>query len=114
MPATITVRESKGEGARSITVEYEFGRTLERLAKIIHEDTVFSAAVATFTADLRKMVRARLKAGESDQAILDAVKAWKPANKGGDPVVARINQLMDKLPGDKQAALLQRFGAKAS
>lgn len=114
MPGVITVKASRGEGARSITVEREFGNNVGEMVKIFGEEAVYAAAHATMTADLRKMVTTRLKANEPDEEIIAAVAAWKPPLRTGDPLLVRINKLMEQLPGEKQAALLRRYGVPAS
>jgi len=113
MPETVKVREERKEGARSIDVTYEFGSTLEEMIESFGPDKVYSAALETFKADLRNMVRARLKAKEEDEEIHEAVTAWTPGARSGNPNVARIHRLLDKLPGAEQKAIRERLGSLA-
>lgn len=114
MPEIVKVRESRKEGAKAIDVTYDFGSNLEVMSKKFGPETVYGAALETFKSDLRKMVRTRLNAKETDDQINAAVKAWIPGARSGDPKLARIHKLLDQLPGAEQAAILKRFKMVAS
>lgn len=111
MSMKVKVRESRKAGAEAIEVAYDFGDNLDGMVKKFGADAVYSAALESFKADLRKMIRPRLIAKEPDQQIHEAVKSWTPGPRSGDPTVARIHKLLDQLPGAKQEAILKRFKA---
>jgi hypothetical protein len=96
MPQTVKIRESKQEGARTITVIYEFGKEVDDLVRKFGPEVVFNAAVDALTRDIRAIVRARLKAGESDEQIQVFVDSWKPVSRVSNEKVSRLGKLLAK------------------
>ncbi len=109
MEQTVKVKEAKSDKARKIKVLYDFGDNLDEMVQKFGDETVHIAALETIKGDLRKMVRARLKANETDDQIQSAVEVWLPSTISGDPKVARIHKLLDQLSGEQQTEILNRY-----
>ena len=90
----ITVRESKEEQARRITVSYDFGAEVGDLVKLFGPEVVFNAAVDALSRDIRQIVRARLVAGDPDESIHEAVAKWKPGTRTNNQKVARLFKML--------------------
>jgi hypothetical protein len=75
---------------RELTVNYDFGNSLEEMTKKFGADVVYSHALDNMVIGLQANIRGKLeKDGEdrmSDQAIRAAIGQWKPGQrKQADP-----------------------------
>jgi hypothetical protein len=81
---------------RSITVEYDFGSSLEEAIELFGEEVVFSNAKANMVIGLQGRIRALMKKNKegdvrSEEEIIALASAWKPGIKvvkESDPVGA--------------------------
>lgn len=104
---------------REITVNYDFGNTLEEMTKKFGAEVVFSHALDNMVIGLQANIRGKLeKDGEdrmSDQAIRAAIASWKPGQrKQADPKkkAEAIKATFAKLDDATRKALLAEMRAQ--
>ena len=97
-----------GEGAVPVTVEYEFGESLNELVEKYGEDVVFSRVKAALTIDLQSLIRRGISASKSQEEIQTMVAEWKPGVRSGvrKSPEAKIKDLLESIPEDQRAELL--------
>lgn len=108
----ITVRESKDEKARRITVYFDFGKGVGDLVKLFGPDVVFHAAEDALTRDIREFVRPRLIAGDSDESIREAVANFKPGKRASNPKVAQVFKMLGKCSASDLEQLQAMLGGQ--
>jgi len=75
----ITATDSKSKV--SVTVEYNFGETLQDRVNLFTEKVVDNHALRSFIIALQGFIRSRIKKGKSAAEIQDDVNNWKPGEK---------------------------------
>jgi hypothetical protein len=109
----ITVKDGRGEDAKSYTTDYDFGENIKASVKLFGEDVVHSNFTAKAKIALQDMIRPMLKDGKPKKEIDAAVGAWVL----GVAVSRKKSQkekAMDaylKLPEEERAALLAELKA---
>lgn len=103
----VTAQQSAAENSRTISVEYDFGGTLDGAVEKFGEETVYNNYVAQGKINLQAYLRRLMtpKEGEeplSDEAIQAKVDEWQPGSK----VVQR------KTPAEKISAILSGMTAE--
>ena len=66
---------------RVVTVQYDFGDTVEESVNLFGADVVHSRFLSAAVVDLQALIRRGIKAGKSDEEIAQMVAAWKPGVK---------------------------------
>jgi len=109
--ATVSCKDPQSN--RELTVDYDFGSTLEEAVEKFGAEVVFSSFVADAKVGLQAFIRTRLRKTEDDymddQAIAAEAAEWAPgANKrsAADPM-AKLQALLAKLSPEQKAALLE-------
>lgn len=109
----ITTAESENEGARTLTVEYNFGETLKESAQLFTEKVVHNNFVSGARVSLQGLIRRGLKAGKKDAEILAQVKEWKPGmKKPGKSNLEKAEDLWNKMTPEEQKAYIAKFAKK--
>ena len=72
------VMEKDDQPRQEITVEYDFGDSLEDMKEKFGEEVVKSKVKQKLVIDLQAYVRGLLRAGKTEDEITEAVAAWKP------------------------------------
>jgi hypothetical protein len=72
------VKASKADGARSITLDYETGATLETKVELFGAQAVNDAADDSIIIALQSNVRRWMNAGKSDAEIKELAAPYKP------------------------------------
>ena len=97
-------------------VEYDFGDNLDAAVELCGADAVFSQYRANSKVALQVVIRGRMAAGQSQEAIQELVNTWKPGmvmeRTQVDPLVAFENMFKNASP-EKQAELLSKLGVGA-
>lgn len=95
------------------SAEYDFGDDLDSAVALCGAETVHSNYRANAKVALQGIVRAKKKAGHTDEEIQSVVTRWKPgmvAEKSTiDPAVA-FEQMFKSSSPEKRAELLARLG----
>lgn len=73
----ITIKDGRGQDARSITVDYPIGETLQENTKTHGEDIVNRLFVAKAKIEAQDAARRMLKAGKSEKDIQNALSEFK-------------------------------------
>jgi len=108
--ATVSCKNPSVE--RDLSIDYNFGATLEEAVEMFGAEVVFSGFVADAKVGLQAYVRARLgKTDEefmTDEQIIAEAEAWKPGQRkqAADPM-AKLQALLAKLSPEQRAALLE-------
>lgn len=96
-------------------VSYDFGDTLDDAIALCGREVVHSQYMANARVGLQAIVRAKVKAGLSQDQIQSAVNAWKPGmvveKTTVDPLVAFSNAFKAGSP-EKRAELLAMLGVE--
>ena len=110
-----TTKASKEAGAREITLEYDFGATLDDLSSKFSSEVIYTAAVKSLVISLQAYIR-RLMNGEkpsSDEEIQKAVADWNPSVRqtrtGGKDAIETLAAKFAKLSKEKQEAFLAQL-----
>lgn len=97
-------------------VTYDFGDDLDQAVANCGAEAVFSNYKANATVALQGILRAKLKAGHSNEQIQSLVSAWKPgtvlAKTAVDPEQAVKSAFASWSP-EKKAAFLATLGVQA-
>ena len=114
----ITTKDGKEtEGARSVTVAFDFGDNLEQAVEKFGAEAVFNSFKADARVGLQAKVRALLKATMedseelkyTDEEIVEKAAEYIPGSKtraSSDPL-AKLQALLGKLTPEQKAALLE-------
>jgi len=131
-PKTATGTDEKGAktGYRKMTVEFNFGDSLQEAIDEFGEDVVFAGFVSSATIDLQNFIRTKLEervkvdgadgkkvetpdAANSDADIATAFADWKPGIKSRERVspMDKIKKALGALSEDQKAALIASLTA---
>lgn len=114
----ITTKDGKEtEGARAVTVAFDFGDNLEQAVEKFGAEAVFNSFKADARVGLQAKVRALLKATMedseelkyTDEEIVEKAAEYVPGAKtrtSSDPL-AKLQALLGKLTPEQKAALLE-------
>lgn len=111
--ASVTVTKAQGSEEK-ITVDYNFGSTLEEAVELFGAEAVFSAFQASAKIDLQAYIRRLMNATEEEseapkytnEEIVAKVGEWKPGTKtrtSSDPM-EKIKAMLEKLSPEQRAA----------
>jgi len=101
-------------GARSIEVEYDFGKDLEDAVEKFGDEVVFQTFIAQAKVNLQAMIRRRLNKNETDEEILAAVSEWKPTFRAvtRKSPLEKMEEILAKMsPEERQAFKEKLLGA---
>jgi len=110
---------------RSVSVEYNFGSTLEEAIAMFGPEAILNGFVADAKVGLQAHIRAKIRGTKekdsdvlkqyTDEEIKTSASEWKPGTKtreAADPV-AKLRALLDKLPESERAAIIEAAMATA-
>ena len=114
MVTQITAKVGRGDEAKSVAFEYEFGDDLASAIKKFTEKVVFANWTASVTIGAQNYARAMLKADKSAAEIIKAMKeVWKPGLRApAKSPVEKAQGLFDSLTPEQQNALIKRAQEK--
>lgn len=98
-----------------VSIEYDFGASLQEAAENFGEDVVFSGFISKSVITAQAAIRRYIEAGKSAEEIQTAMADWKPgvALKGeADPVgavVRKVSAMDDEAKANFIAALKERL-----
>jgi hypothetical protein len=94
-----------------VTVEFDFGDSLESARKLFGDEVIWSRAKSALTIDLQALIRRMIKAGKTAAEIHTAVAAWKPDVKTlvKKSASEKISDLASQLTPEERKALLKQL-----
>jgi len=111
--AKIVTSASEEKGARTISVEYDLGKTLADKAELFGEEVCNSNLESMFRIKAQAVIRRLLKQDKPDKEIAAAIAEWKPSlAKPGKSPLEKAKAAFDSLPPEEKAALLKALGKK--
>ena len=118
--ATFKVSENGQENARTLTIDYDFGASLEEAVEKFGADVVFSGFVADCKVSVQAAARAMMKKNKednssySDEEILARVAEFKPgvkSDRGNADPFAKIEKVVGKLTDAQKQEMLAKLQA---
>lgn len=111
----IKVKTGKDETAKTVTVQYNVPETVQGLVDKFGEEQVASLAGRAVTLAVQALVRQKIAAGTSEDALQGIVDAWVPGVRG--PAVKkspfeRAQSALSNLSQEEMAALLAEYKNK--
>ena len=101
---------SATKDGRAVTVEYDFGDSLQQAVEKFGEDVVWKAALQQLKIRLQAVIREQIAAGKSDEEIAQHVAGWKPGQ--APQRKSAVEKLAEKLAGlskEEQQRVLAEF-----
>jgi len=105
--------EKPGEGISGdpVSVEYNFGDSLQDMVANFGEEVIQSRARASLVIDLQALIRRQINAKKSVKEIQQAVKEWKPGVKAaGKTPAEKLQALLDGKTKEEKLAILKEAG----
>lgn len=115
MAQDITFSVKKDDEVQELTVSYNYGDTLAEATELFGEEAVYSLYAAKADIWVQDFARARMKAGDSLEAVqakLDARKIGVVTRTKKDPVGTFLTNFA-KMSTEQKAALLEQMKAAA-
>ena len=113
--AKITLKDEEGNNIKDdegkltyeeATVDFDFGDDLDAAVELCGDEVVFSQYCSAARVALQGVIRLKIKAGLSPDAIQDAISSWKPgmvmARTAVDPLEAVLSAAATWSPEKRQ------------
>jgi hypothetical protein len=109
-----TTANLEDETQRSITLEKDFGSTLDESVELFGEEVVHSVFVAQAKVKAQSFVRSKLESGATDDEIQAALDEWKlgVVKRSGKTKEEKALDAIQKLSPEEKAELIARLEAE--
>lgn len=95
---------AKTEDGKSVTVDFDFGNTLQEKVDKFGEDVVDGHIQRAFTLSLQSWLRGQLRAGKSAEDIQKEVQDWKPgARRAAKTPLQKAMEELEKMSPEERA-----------
>lgn len=113
MAIPVTTGAKKGNG---ITLEYDFGDTLQDMVNNFGEQMVYDRALRSFKISFQSWVTAQLEAGKTEDQIKAEAAQWKPGQrKAAKSPQEKLQEMLEKLsPQERQAFFKEHRPGKSA
>lgn len=110
----IVSKKGRGPEAKSIVLEFDFGKDLDDAVKKYTAPIVFDYYVNEAKIVFQNKVRGLIAQGKTEAEITETMKTWKPGeiSKRGKSPVEKIAALLSKLTPEQRAAVKASLGGK--
>jgi len=113
--ATYNAKDEDGNvtGSENITIEYDFGDSLQDSIDAYGEEIVHAHFKAHAAVSLQARMRAAAKAGDDPQTAVDSWKPGQVSRRGKSPVEKAMGAF-EKMSGDEQAKFIEQLKEAAA
>jgi len=109
----VTAKEGK-EGT-PLTVDYDFGESIDDMVDKFGDEVVFNNAKANMIVSLQGVIRTGLKAGKDAKEIKESAAAWVPGvRKAGKSPQEKLREQFANLDPEAKKELLKELASGGS
>ena len=103
----VVTNKGRGVEAKSVTLEFNFGKDLQEAVKLYGESVVYEYYVGEAKIIFQNAVRQLIAAGKTQAEIAEKMKTWKPGVKAvrGKSPLEKVTGLLAKLTPEQKAAV---------